>query len=211
MFLPRPLFDSVTTRQVVRWCTSFHPVVPIRPLLWSSSLSGLGHILPLLSFRSTIHLLLYNALFNYLPLVLIKRLSLLAPLPLRQMLYLVCRCPFLPPSLYLFTFLSSSLIPCIIDLTSLCMTGLQSPQTPLPEWHFSASSLAPWKWYTSLWDSNRTASSGALAALQVMIFFLSNLPCRRQILTDINSPIIKCKISHASEQLSFISKRIFNI
>lgn len=136
MFLPLPPFDSATTRES-------GDVLPVIQLYQS----GLCCDPPasLLSFRYTVHLLLYNTLFNYLPLVLIRRLSLLAPLPLRQMLYLVCRCPFLPPSLCLCTILSSSLIPCIIDLTSLCMTGLQSPQTLLPERCFSASSLAPWK------------------------------------------------------------------
>lgn len=43
-----------------------------------------------------------------------RHLSVLASLPLKQMFYLVCRCPFLPPSLCLCTFLSSSLIPSII-------------------------------------------------------------------------------------------------
>lgn len=46
-------------------------------------------------FIVPIHLLLYNILFNYPPLVLIRRLF--PPLPLRQMFYLVCCCSFLPP------------------------------------------------------------------------------------------------------------------
>lgn len=90
--------------------TVLHPAVPIRPLLWSSRPSRLAHILSLLSLKYTIHLVLYHTLFNYPPLVLIKRPSLLAPLPLRHTLYLVWP-PSLRPSLCLCTFLSSSLIP----------------------------------------------------------------------------------------------------
>lgn len=86
-----------------------------------------SHILSLLLFTYTSHLLLYM-LFNYLLLVLIKRLPLLASLPSSH-IYFISFVQLLPPVLpppslcVAVLCLSSSLIHCIIDLTSLCMSG----------------------------------------------------------------------------------------
>lgn len=136
MFLLPP-FDSVTVSQLL-----YFP-----PSSWANQASAVilqseqagSHPLFIVSqihYSSFIH-----TLFNYPPLVLIKRPSLLAPLPLRHMLYLVC--PSLPPSVRPSVSVRSShhpSSPCIIDLTSLCRTGPRSLRTPV-RW-VSAFSLA---------------------------------------------------------------------
>lgn len=84
-------------RRGVRWRSSLHPFVPIRRLLWASRLSRLRHILTGSSLLS-LFILDYTIHYSIIHLWFWSDVFLCsALLPLRQMFYLVCCCPFLPP------------------------------------------------------------------------------------------------------------------
>lgn len=86
-----------------------------------------AHIPSIPSLKRTLHLLSDHTLFNYLSLLLIKRLSLPASLPLRHALYLPSSLRLSVPSVSV-TVPSSSFIPRIIDLTSLCKDRAFAPR-----------------------------------------------------------------------------------
>lgn len=83
--------------QLTQWSAGRESRSLHRPLLSSSSLSRLGHILTVTSILSRF-IFYYIVHYSIIHLWFWSGVALCSsPLPLRQMFYLVCCCPFLPP------------------------------------------------------------------------------------------------------------------
>lgn len=146
----------------------------VNQLSWTNQTSRVVCVISSIRFLLGTHFIFYYIAYSsIIHLWFWSSLSLLDPLPLRQMLYLVCACAFLSVPLPLY---SLFIIPHpLYHWFNLTLCDWPSvPTEPGSEYTFQPS---PKILHTSFLERNRTASSGARAVLQLDCLFLTKLRC----------------------------------